>query len=567
MNNLNNIFTCTLIFLIVYALTRKITSNAGFMNDLLEIKRNRIIIVSILFIIAIGVRVYSFGSIPGGFNQDGAMAAVDALALANHGTDRFGMWMPVHFTAWGYGQMSVLLSYCMIPFIKLFGLNPITARLPMLLASLVGIYALYWFCNDVFGRFTSIIVLFLAAINPWHIMQSRWALDCNLFPHFILFSLCFLYKGIQSKRYLYLSMLFFALTMYTYGIAFYTIPVMLILLCVYMLMKKIIDYKTAIICSLVYGFFAWPILAVMIINYFKWPTIQTSLFTIPFFPNSIRSNDLLFFSNDMPRQAVNNLYSLLNTAFFQFPDAPWNTIPEFGAMFLFNLPLLCVGFWSILNIRKNSETPNKSKDFGMCLIICWLLVAVFSGIIVNGVNVNRTNLIFYPEIILTALGISHILMRAMRRKFIFITVGVIYLTGFILFSKVYFGVHNEILSQYFYQGFGESVQYAEKLNSDILYTTSNTQSSETTQVSKILTEFYGEIDSQYMQGKAIKMGNNGQVLLPYHERYIYTHFTEPVTKAEKNVVYIYNINEKGLFSPDEFELVDFDYYGVAIPKK
>ena len=36
------------------------------------------------------LRLYRFGSVPGGFNQDGAMAAVDALALANHGTDRFG---------------------------------------------------------------------------------------------------------------------------------------------------------------------------------------------------------------------------------------------------------------------------------------------------------------------------------------------------------------------------------------------------------------------------------------------------------------------------------------------
>ena len=74
-------------------------------------------------VIAVFIRVYQFGSVPAGMNQDGAMAAVDAKALADYGTDRLGMRFPVHLTAWGFGQMSALLSYLMIPCIKLFGLS------------------------------------------------------------------------------------------------------------------------------------------------------------------------------------------------------------------------------------------------------------------------------------------------------------------------------------------------------------------------------------------------------------------------------------------------------------
>ena len=81
---------------------------------------------------ALLVRTYKFGRIPGGFNQDGAMAAIDALALADHGTDHYGMSFPVHLTAWGYGQMSALLSYLMVPFIKLMGLSPVSAGCPSL---------------------------------------------------------------------------------------------------------------------------------------------------------------------------------------------------------------------------------------------------------------------------------------------------------------------------------------------------------------------------------------------------------------------------------------------------
>ena len=94
------------------------------------------------------LRLYRSGSVPGGFNQDGAMAAVDALALAKHGTDRFGTWLPAHFTAWGYGQMSVLLSYCMAPLFRLFGMNSVTARLPMLLWSFGGMAASTGCCGE-----------------------------------------------------------------------------------------------------------------------------------------------------------------------------------------------------------------------------------------------------------------------------------------------------------------------------------------------------------------------------------------------------------------------------------
>ena len=82
-----------------------------------------IALVALLLLGGIFIRAYHFGMIPIGVHQDEAMAAVDAKALADYGTDRFGMRYPVHFTAWIGGQMSVLLSYCMVPFIKILGFS------------------------------------------------------------------------------------------------------------------------------------------------------------------------------------------------------------------------------------------------------------------------------------------------------------------------------------------------------------------------------------------------------------------------------------------------------------
>ena len=121
----------------------------------------------IILALALLVRVYRFGTVPGGVNQDGAMAAVDAKALTDYGTDRFGMRFPVHLTAWGYGQMSALLSYLIAPLTKLLGLNIISMRLPLLIASMAGLLFLYLFSRDVFGKGAALAILLLPVISQW----------------------------------------------------------------------------------------------------------------------------------------------------------------------------------------------------------------------------------------------------------------------------------------------------------------------------------------------------------------------------------------------------------------
>ena len=49
------------------------------------------ILVTMILFVGIFIRAYHFGMIPVGLHQDEAMAAVDAKALADYGTDRFGM--------------------------------------------------------------------------------------------------------------------------------------------------------------------------------------------------------------------------------------------------------------------------------------------------------------------------------------------------------------------------------------------------------------------------------------------------------------------------------------------
>ena len=58
--------------------------------------------------------------------------------------------------------------------------------------------------------------LFIIAITPWHIIMSRWGFHGNIAPSFLLISFYFYIKSFNKIPYIYISMIFFALTLYTY---------------------------------------------------------------------------------------------------------------------------------------------------------------------------------------------------------------------------------------------------------------------------------------------------------------------------------------------------------------
>lgn len=522
-----------------------------------------------VFLLAVVVRLWKFGAVPSGMNQDGAMAAVDALALAEHGTDRFGTRLPVYFEAWGYGQMSVLLSYLMVPFIKLFGLNAVTARLPMLLVSLAGLWVLFRFMERTYGRAAALLVLLFTAIDPWHIMQSRWALDCNLLPHFLLFSLYFLHRGLEKRAYLYLSMVFFGLTMYTYGIAFFTIPLLLILLCTWLLVKKRIKPAEAGRSAAVYLAIAWPIFAVVIINTFKLKTWATGLITMQYFPDSIRTNDLILYSKDFFGQLIRNFQSMADMAILQTGDFSWNYVREYGQVYLFTLPFILLGLWYLVGGRREAAKSDQDliflpDDTGRYMLICWLIVAVVTGLMINGVNTNRINIIFYPLCILAGLGIRYALCEAAPVRRVAAAMAVVFALSFAGFTTAYFGDHAREMANDFCSGLPEAVRHADGLDSDVVYVTCWSRDEQAYTCSEIYTLFGASVDAEYFQGKADAYSSNEKKLLPYAQRYRYVDFDNFTFDQPAGSVYVFNAKEGYYFDQSEYDTAFYGGFGVAV---
>ncbi|MCL2404307.1 MAG: hypothetical protein FWC92_02040 [Defluviitaleaceae bacterium] len=550
---------------------KNITANIKNPDWIYQFAEDYALIIA-LFIIAIWVRVYQFGIVPGGFNQDEAMSAYDGLLIARYGMDRSGMRLPVHFYAWGFGQQSAFMIYAMVPFYWIMGMSVVSARLPILLFSLFGLFAMYGFTRDAFGKKgLTIAVLAMGAINPWHIMQSRWALDCNMFPHLMMIGCWFLYRGLKSveahnagtivahksKIFAFIqrinynpwlagSMIAFAFCLYAYGIALYSVPVFLFAMTVYLLaLNWRLYWKPLLISLAVFAAVAWPIIAMIIINYFHMPTFSVLGITIPFFHNN-RTDELLFFGPYPRAQLVHNARSLTRIL-LQQDDLPWNTIPGYGTMFVWSIPFMSVGLFASLKFK---------QSMGKMILLFWFAMAVFAGLVVRGANVNQANIVFYPLIFLMGIGMYEAVAAGKKfRTKLAIAAMLVVISGasFTYFARAYFGEHGDRLGVMFYTDFFQGLDYAQELGYDRLYVTTHTRGHYEFQMTEVLLLFGAGVDPTSFFDHS------------FRDTYRVRRFHHMPYPPEDGVraLYLFNVHEHFLFPPEVFYITWHGGFGVA----
>lgn len=501
---------------------------------------------------AVFIRVLYFGELPDGVNQDEAMGAVDARALALYGTDRFGVRFPVHFSAWQVSQMSVLLSYLMVPFLKIFGFHTWVIRMPMLLSSIGGIVLIYLIGKKISGVRMGLIAMALTAVNPWHFMQSRWSIDCNLFPHVFLLAFYLLLLSLEKKRYLYLSMVFFGLTFYCYGIAVYSVTPFLVVFALWGWRKKLFSLKEILLCILIFGFVALPEILVMAINLFHWDSMETGFITMSRFPESVRGNDILFLNFSFS-QLGKNIWHMVKCCFLQLPDYWFNAIPAFGPMYHISIPFMLGG--SVLLTKDLFQERDVEKQAEKLALWGFLLTGIWVGIITYEVNVNRINIIFYPLLLACAYGISHSISHGISRIADksgkrMAAIGILYSLCAVLFLWTYFTVYPQKSAQYYNKEFLEAVEAADREDCGKLYISGNMGWQYNLSMAEILTHYACHIDAEYYQGKTLF--SDGRQLLPYSERYHYINVKNyDWTACDREALY--------LIQKQEIDLVEVEY--------
>lgn len=424
------------------------------------------IIIILIFIVAILSRIYLWPNTIDDINCDEAMTAINAKAISETGCDMYGTRLPVYFETWLFGGQSAFLTYFMALCIKIFGFNIFAIRLPMLIISLLSIFVFYKLVNIIFeNKNITIISLAILVINPWHIMQSLWSLDCNMFPHLFLVSLYLFAKSIKLKKHflLYLSMIFFGITTYTYGVALYFVPIFLVSYMIIALKNKELSWKNVTISALIVCIVAFPLILMSIINIFKLNSINIGPITIPFFEYFSRNKDMIFYSENIIKQFFMNFIFIFSLILYNYDGLIWNAIKGFGTIYTGSIILAIVGIYSLF------KKTNIKKQYKR-IIICWLVASLGVGLIINNVNINRLNIIWYPIIILTSYGIYNLVKMFKNKKSASVCLFTIFTICFLSFEYTFYKVesYNIENSDTWSKGFIKTLNYAKNLDESVI---------------------------------------------------------------------------------------------------
>lgn len=414
----------------------------------------RKILYIIILLIGAAARIYRLASALGGINQDEAFGAREAWSLLHSGIDSFGYSWPMYLTTWGSG-MSVGNSLLMLPFIALFGRHIWVFRLPQVIVGIATLMAVEKIVKETIDEEAALWAMFLLAINPWHIMMSRWGLDCNLAPGFLIFSLLFFVSGMKNERYYLLSALFYGLSLYCYATIWPVVPFIVLLQGIYLLyVKKARITKWTVASGLLLGILAIPAFLFLLVNKGIISEMVTPWLSIP---KLVVMRDSEISVAGMAGK-MKNLFSILVN---EYDGCYWNSTEQYGMYYKCFLIFAVIGlFYCVKSVYKSLKT--RIYDGYVLMGIQFLTAFVLGSLIY--VNVNRINCIHISIIVFMAVGICRTL-RLLRKDLKYITevTVIVFCVLFLSFEHFYFGVYANNIGRMFQDGMEQAVEYAESL--------------------------------------------------------------------------------------------------------
>lgn len=273
------------IIIIVSALIKKYidekkNKNTEIVNSLDNFCNKHYKKIWLVFLVIIFISViYKFGEFPKWIHVDEAGMAYDAYCIANYGVDRYLNSYPLYLQNFGGGQ-SVLACYIAVFFIKIFGANMISYRLPALIIYLLGVVASYFLISKSKDKKTALLFTFLIITCPWNIASSRWTLDCNLYAGMFMISLYFMSTAKKNYQYI-LSGIFLGITLYTYCLSWISLPIFLLVWSIYMLYMKKINIKQLVLIAIPLIILAIPLIYFLLLNYGIVSQTKIGIFTLP----------------------------------------------------------------------------------------------------------------------------------------------------------------------------------------------------------------------------------------------------------------------------------------------
>jgi len=417
------------------------------------------ILVIALMLLGGILRIMFLGSVPGGMHQDEAFVAWNAFAMLKEGMDSAGHHFPVYMADWGDGH-SALYVWLLMPVFALVkgNITPALCRIPQVFISIMTLWTTFCLLKRLKDFRTGLWGLFLLTICPWHIMMSRWGLDANLAPGFLIFGLYFFVRGIEQEKFLPLSGFFYGLSLYSYAMVWPVVPFILLLqisYCIYH--KKIRLNGWCLLSALILFFMALPLLLFVLVNSQILPEIRLFFLTIPKM-EGYRGAEIVL----CPEQMWKNLRNTLKILICQNTGSPYDFLLPWGLFYDIGRIFIVIGAIALLVRLFNSL--GKKEFVSDYFLFAQLAGGVLCGILITA-KMHQINCLYIPLVLCEAYGVQTIL-KILRKKTIVLehmaSWGLItlYLICLSLFQKDYYTIYRQTAGAYFGEGIEECVEYA-----------------------------------------------------------------------------------------------------------
>lgn len=422
-------------------------------------KQAGIYLPAVILVIGAVLRLIFLGSMPGGLHQDESFVAWNAFAIFHEGMDSAGHVLPVYMADWGDGH-SALYVWLTLPFIALNGghVTPFLSRLPQAIVAVFTLAAVYGIVRRLVNREAALWSMFLLAICPWHVMMSRWGLDANLAPGFLIFGLYFFVRGLEKERYLLLSAFFYGLCLYSYAIVWLAVPVVLLLQIAYGLFyKKLRINRWSLLAVGLLFVMALPLLLFVAVNQGWIAQMELPFMTIPRM-GGYRGDEIAI----SLQQIWSNLRTTLSLLWNQNTGAPYDILLPWGLFY--DIGRVFIIFGAACLVVKTIRSLWKKEYAGEVFLFIQLLVGGIVCMLVTAV-LHQVNALYIPLVLCEGYGVWQLVVFCGKRKELAgkicgIAVTVLYLVCLVGFQKDYYTDYRQVADAYFGAGLSECVEYA-----------------------------------------------------------------------------------------------------------
>ena len=376
-------------------------------------KPNKFVYI-IVVLLAIFLRFYQLSQAPV-FNDE-LDVGNQAYSLLKTAKDYSGNFLPSYIQSFEENR-APLLMYISIPAIKLFGLNIFSLKLTSIVLSfLVAFY--FYKTVSLFNKSIAQIATGLLLLTPYFTHYNRNAFEVTLLLLLTISATFYYLKYCQNhiNINLYLSVILFGLTFYTYNTSNVFTP--LLVICLLILNRQIlkkINMKTLSIAILLAILLLSPIIGQIKSGQASARFSQISIFTDgqtlkeiiekrTLFPQSNSTINRLVYNRPVYylKNFLNNYLQALslNTLFVTGDPNPRHTPPGSGLFPYIYAPLLILGI--LLSLKTNKK--------GSLLFLIWLLIAPIASCLTQsgGTHATRLSYLIIPVVYFVSLALYRI---------------------------------------------------------------------------------------------------------------------------------------------------------------